>query len=268
MRCDARADPPRVDPDPPATVCQACGHRERFLRHPLLCLTGPSGSGKSTVAALLVDRLRERYVVLEQDILWQAGLRDTVGFRATWLAMAAMIGQSGRPVLLCGTVVPPELEPLPERVLFSRIHYLALTCDRGVLAERLRARPAWRQWSEPRIAETLEFNDWVRAEAASMRPPMRLLDSTRATAESIADHVCAWVRECAEPNAPQPNEPQPNEPPARTREAPGASDPSAPPRPRTAESSAPGRAERSESPAPHEPNASAAKPRTPRAPSQ
>lgn len=196
-RCDARADTPRVDPDPPAIVCRKCGHSQPFLRQPLLCLTGASGSGKSTAARVLLDRLHDRYVVVEQDILWQAGLRDTVGFRAAWLRMAAMIGQSGRPVLLCGTVVPPEFEPLPERVLFSRIHYLALTCNPGVLAERLRARPAWRQWSEPRIAETLEFNDWIRAEAGSMRPPMRLLDSTRATVESIADRVCDWVRDRA-----------------------------------------------------------------------
>lgn len=132
-------------------------------------------------------------MVLEQDVLWQAGLRDPARFRSTWLAMAAMIQQGGRPVMLCGTVVPPEFEPLPERALFTEIRYLALTCDTDVLAERLRARPAWRAWSQPRIAETLEFNDWIRAEAASMSPPMRLLDTTRASVESVADHVCGWA---------------------------------------------------------------------------
>lgn len=170
-----------------------CGHRQPFARLPLLALTGPSGCGKSTVARLLVERLSERFVVLEQDVLWQAGLHDPVRFRSAWLAMAAMIQQNGRPVLLCGTVVPPEFEPLPERALFQEIRYLALTCDPDVLAARLRARPAWREWSEPRIAEMLEYNAWVRAEAASMNPPMRLLDTTTTPVETTAAQVRAWA---------------------------------------------------------------------------
>lgn len=198
-RCGERTDSPQVIVELPAIVCGTCGHRQPFVRLPLLSLTGPSGTGKSTVARLLVERLSGRFVVLEQDVLWQAGLRDPVRFRSAWLAMAAMIQQNGRPVLLCGTVVPPEFEPLPERALFTEIRYLALTCDPDVLAARLRARPAWRRWSEPRIAETLEFNGWVRAKASSMEPPMRLLDTTTAGVESVADEVGAWALEEAKP---------------------------------------------------------------------
>lgn len=186
---------PHVVAAPAVVVCAACGHRQPLRRLPLRALTGPSGTGKSTVARLLVERLSDRFVILEQDVLWQAGLDDPARFRVAWLRLAAMIHQSGRPVLLCGTVVPPEFEPLPERALFTEIRYLALTCDPDVLADRLRRRPAWRGWSAPRITETLEFNEWIRVTAAAMEPPMRLLDTTRAPVTATAERVCAWALE-------------------------------------------------------------------------
>lgn len=194
--CGDRAEHPLVERE--LLVCARCGHRWAFRRLPLFALTGPSGAGKSTVGPLLPSRLAGRAVVLEQDVLWTAGLRDTrdgaPAFRSAWLRMAAMIGQSGRPVVLCGTVVPEELETRPERVFFADVHYLALVADPAVLERRLRARPAWREWDEPRIAETLEFNSWLRARAATMAPPVELVDTTLCGIEAAADHVAAWVR--------------------------------------------------------------------------
>lgn len=195
-RCAERADSVDVVTGP-AVRCASCGHQWRFRRLPLYCVTGPSGTGKSAVARFLLDSLADRFVVLEQDVLWQAGLRDHSGdhrlFRSTWLRMAAMIHQNGRPVVLCGTVVPPELEPLPERALFERIHYLSLMCDPDVLRARLRARPAWREWDEARIAETLDYADWIRQQAGEMNPPMTLLDTTSGTVEQAAHAVSTWV---------------------------------------------------------------------------
>ncbi|TDE02010.1 AAA family ATPase [Jiangella asiatica] len=195
-RCGERTDHPRVEAD--AVIrCDHCGHRWPFRRLALRCVTGPSGTGKSAVTRHLVDSLADRFVVLEQDVLWQAGLRDDDGdhraFRSAWLRMAAMIHQNGRPVVLVGTVVPQEFEPLPERPLFERIDYLCLTCDPAVLAERLRARPAWRQWDEPRIAEMLEYAEWIRDDAALFEPPMTLLDTTRAPVDETVRAVREWV---------------------------------------------------------------------------
>ncbi len=182
-------------------VCGECGHRQVFARQPLFCLTGPSGTGKSTLARVLLPRISDRFVVLEQDVLWLAELSDPTDehrlFRSTWLRLAAMIGQSGRPVLLCGTVVPPELEPLPERALFSAVHYLALTCRADVLAQRLRARPAWREWDEPRIIEMLNYASWLTASAATLSPPVTLLDTTDRSIEAVAQHVCGWLARLA-----------------------------------------------------------------------
>jgi len=174
-------------------TCRRCGHEWPFRKLPLFAVTGPSGAGKSTVGPLLADRFGGDVVVLDQDILWIGALRDEVGaFRSVWLRMAAMLHQNGRPVVLCGTVAPPEFEPLPERAFFSDIHYLALVGSPSSLRARLRARPAWREWDEQRIDEMLEFNDWLRKSAPELG--VDLFDTTDVATETTADHVEKWIR--------------------------------------------------------------------------
>jgi predicted kinase len=192
-RCGAWLDPPRVERD--EAVCDACGLRTPFVRVPLYQVTGASGTGKSAVAARLPAQLPD-HVALGQDVLWRGAddEAEIVAYRRRWLRLAMNVAQGGRPVVLLGTMLPQHYEPLPERAFFPAIHYLALTCERAALAARLRARPGWRGWDDAWLAQMLDFNDWVVANAATTDPPMTLFDTTTATVDATVAAVAAWVR--------------------------------------------------------------------------
>ena len=106
--------------------------------------------------------------------------------------MLAMLNQAGGPpILLCGTVVPPEFDPLPERALLGEIRYLALVCEPSALRARSAARPAWRGWhDDERVVEMLEFYAWLRANAVSMG--VNTVDTTTATVAETATAVADW----------------------------------------------------------------------------
>ncbi|HEX8134219.1 MAG TPA: hypothetical protein VF880_12440 [Actinomycetes bacterium] len=194
--CGAWSDDFLVADEEAVLACRACGHRWPFVRLPLFALTGASGAGKSAVGAMLVGRLRQ-VVVLEQDLLWLPDQLDSGDehrqFRRLWLRLVAALHQNGRPVLLCGTVVPGQLEACPERRLVGELHYLALVCDDAELEARLRARPAWRGWSDEKVARMLAFNRWVERNAAATTPPMELLDTSGRSVQDSAADVRAWI---------------------------------------------------------------------------
>jgi predicted kinase len=180
-------------------VCPSCGHARAHRLLPLLLVGGPAGAGKSTAGALLLGALTEA-VVIESDILWRPEFntpRDGYqNYFSLWLGLSAHIAQSGRPVVLFGAgfAVPHSVEPLPERALFSSVHYLGLTCDDEVLAARLRQRPAWRNTTPQLVEEHVEFNHWLKANAARTSPPVTLLDTTGDAPEKTAGRVAEWIR--------------------------------------------------------------------------
>jgi hypothetical protein len=194
--CGEWSDDVVVAADEDVLVCPACGQRRPFARLPLFALTGPSAAGKSAVATILAGHLQQ-CVVLEQDLLWLPDQLDPADehrqFRRLWLRLVAALHQNGRPVLLCGTVVPGQLEACPERRLVGEVHYLALVCEDAELEARLRARPAWRAWTDEKVAGMLAFNQWVKDNAATTMPPMQLLDTTGCRVQESAARVRAWV---------------------------------------------------------------------------
>lgn len=180
-------------------VCPTCGDRRPFRRLPLLLVGGPAGAGKSSVGALLLGELAEA-VVLECDLLWRREF-DTPEdgyneYTRLWLRLAAHISQSGRPAALFGAgfAVPHNTQTLPERRLFSAVHYLGLVCDDEVLAARLRARPSWRNTTDELIGEHVKFNHWLKGHAAAAEPPVTLIDTTSAPLAETAALVARWIR--------------------------------------------------------------------------
>ncbi|HEX8355630.1 MAG TPA: hypothetical protein VF611_22175, partial [Pyrinomonadaceae bacterium] len=113
-----------------------------------------------------------------------------------WLRLAAHVSQSGKPVALFGAgfAVPRNVEPLPERRLFSAVHYLGLVCEDGALTSRLRARPSWRDAADELVAEHVKFNRWLKEHAATTEPPVTLVDTTSAAISETAALVASWVR--------------------------------------------------------------------------
>ncbi|UVI29695.1 AAA family ATPase [Paenibacillus spongiae] len=174
-------------------ICPHCGHAHRFFRLPLFVVTGASGVGKSTICLALTSKLKDA-VVIEGDILWSDSI--TGNFRELCLRVAKTISLNGKPVVLFGTTIPEEFENCKERRYFSEIHYLALTCDDAVLAERLRARPSWRGFdNEDIINHHLGFNRWNKENINSVTPPMELLNTTNVTVQETAEKVKAWIED-------------------------------------------------------------------------
>lgn len=180
-------------------ICRHCGQRQPFRRLPLFVLSGASGAGKSA-AALLLPALLPECVVLDADVLWRPEFATPedgyAAFRELWLRLAKNIHQSGRPLVLCGSVVPEQFEHCIERRYLAAIHYLALVCEPAILSARLRARSAWRRSGEPATVERmLAFNQWLREHAALTIPPMSILDTSADGPQQTAEAVARWVRE-------------------------------------------------------------------------
>jgi predicted kinase len=166
---------------------------------PLHLVSGASGTGKTAVCHYLTGKVNEA-VLLESDILWRSEFnKPETNYRdyfETWLRMCKNISQSGRPVVLfgAGVGVPDNLEPCIERRYFSDLYYLALTCDGEVLADRLHARPAWRQSSDQAfIKSQINFNHWFIENGQRMIPAILLIDTTDLTIEETATQVAKWI---------------------------------------------------------------------------
>jgi len=167
--------------------CPRCGTQELVPDFPLFIVTGASGTGKTTITEPLRHALPAGDV-FDTDIILQVAALGWDTWRNTWLRLAHAIALNGRVTVLCGSLTPDQLEPLPARKLVGPIRFCNLDCPDTVLADRLRRRPAWRGTStEDAIDRHQRFAAWLRA---NIQP---CYDTSQLTPAETAERIATWI---------------------------------------------------------------------------
>ncbi|MDR6723630.1 broad-specificity NMP kinase [Paenibacillus amylolyticus] len=153
---------------------------------PLFVVTGASGTGKTTICALVRESLPE-FDVFDMDIIdnvdWQIA-------KANWLRIAYSISLSGRGTVLCGTMVPENIESADHKDKFETIHYINLHCDDETRAARLLARG----WGNEAVQEHKNFANWlVQNASVAFTPPMPTINTSELAPEEVAKEIKDWV---------------------------------------------------------------------------
>ncbi len=156
---------------------------------PLFIVTGASGSGKSYVIPELRKVLPE-FEIFDLDWLSPFTGEDWQKLRNIWLRVARGIAAGGRVTVLCGTMMPRDVEQCEDYSCFSQIYYLNLHCHDRIREERLRAR----KWEESLITEHNTFAAWLLEHADSAYdPPMPTIDTSETETPEIALQIKDWV---------------------------------------------------------------------------
>ena len=171
----------------PVLHCPHCGTQQPVPDFPLFIVTGASGTGKTTITEPLRNLL-PGCDVFDVDIILQVAALGWDTWRNTWLRLAHAIALNGRATVLCGSLMPDQLETLPARKLVGPIHFCNLDCPDAELADRLRRRPAWRGTStEDAIARHQRFAAWLRT---NIQP---CYDTSQVTPAETAEHIATWI---------------------------------------------------------------------------
>jgi ribosomal protein S27AE len=179
-----------LDADPRAhrLRCPRCGSESWLPALPLFVVTGASGTGKSTITGPLRSLL-PGCPVFETDVILHVAALGLDTWRNTWLQLSHAAALGGQATVLTGSLTPDQLERLPARKLIGPIHFALLDCADDVLADRLRARPAWRGTSSTaKIIEHQRFAAWLRSRITPS------FDTGTASAAEVAEDVAAWVQ--------------------------------------------------------------------------
>lgn len=181
---------PAVNVEQQSIRCRQCQAVTPMQILPLFIVTGASGVGKTAVVPVL-RRLLPDWVICETDVMHGA---DWPQVRSNWLRVAHAIAQSGRHTILCGTMLPVDIDQCDHRPFFSQVYYLNLHCDDATRAARLQSRPAWRGCDEAFVEEHRKFAQWLLDHAASdFNPPLVTVDTTYSSTAEVAEQIRDWA---------------------------------------------------------------------------
>jgi len=156
---------------------------------PLFIVTGASGSGK-TYAVQELRKIMPDFDVFDPDNLVEFIGHDWEKMRNIWLRVARNIAQSGRMTIICGTMMPWDIEKCVDFPYFKHVYYLNLHCDEATREQRLRER----NWSDEMIQDHKDFaNALLDIADKNFNPPMPTIDTTKKDVTVIASQIKEWV---------------------------------------------------------------------------
>lgn len=161
---------------------------------PLFIVTGASGVGKSFVVKELKKTMPE-FDVFDLDSIVEFVGFDWEKVRNIWLRVARNIAFSGRMTVLCGTMMPWDVEKCKDYPYFDHVYYINLHCDAETRASRLHER----NWSEEMIQEHQSFAKWLLENAdKAYSPPMPTIDTTSTDVGEVARQIKIWIQQWIE----------------------------------------------------------------------
>jgi len=156
---------------------------------PLFIVTGASGSGKTYVVKELRGIMPDFDVFDPDDMIEFVG-QDWEKIRNIWLRVARNTTQSGRMTILCGTMMPWDIEKCADFPCFKHVYYLNLHCDEETREKRLRER----NWSEEMIQDHKNFAKALLDMAdKDFSPPMPTINTTDCDVTIVAAQIKEWV---------------------------------------------------------------------------
>ncbi|MFB4323450.1 MULTISPECIES: AAA family ATPase [Paenibacillus] len=160
---------------------------------PLFIVTGASGSGKTYVIKEL-RKMMPDFDIFDPDDLVEFIGHDWENMRNIWLRVARNIVESGRMTIICGTMMPWDIEKCADFPFFKHVYYLNLHCDEATREKRLRER----KWSKEEIQNHKNFAKRLLEIADEVyNPPMPTIDTTDTDVTEVASRIKEWVHQYA-----------------------------------------------------------------------